>query len=233
MLLLRANQSVSAEHLALALWGDDAPPGAVKTVQVHVSRLRKALGDPEALVTTPGGYGFACGPGELDVERFERHLEDGRAALAAGHRRWLRPRCTRRWRSGADRRWRRSPRGRSRHPRSLGWKSGAWLPGARVEADLARAPRRAGRELQHVTSEHPWRERLHGQLMLALYRSGTAGGGARGVQGARRVLVDELGIEPGRSLRELEQAILEQDPTARSRPDDRDGSGVAGRLRRP
>ena len=59
MLALHANRPVSAERLALALWGEDAPPGAMKTVQVHVSRLRKALGDTEALETTPAGYRLA------------------------------------------------------------------------------------------------------------------------------------------------------------------------------
>src|SRR5919199_3672608 len=72
VLLLRANEPVSAERLAVALWGEDAPAGAAKTVQVHVSRLRKALGDPDLLTTTPGGYRLRVRPGELDVERFER-----------------------------------------------------------------------------------------------------------------------------------------------------------------
>jgi DNA-binding SARP family transcriptional activator len=214
VLLLRANQSVSAEHLALALWGDDAPPGAVKTVQVHVSRLRKSLADPEALVTTPGGYQLRVGPGELDVERFERQLEDGHAALAAGN-----PQEAAAALHEALALWRGPPLAEV-----------AALPFAppeitrleerrlaalelRVEADLE-----LGRhaeliaELQHVTSEHPWRERLHGQLMLALYRSGRQADALTAYRDARRVLVDELGIEPGRPLRELETAILEQDP---------------------
>ena len=80
-------RAVSAERLAVALWGEDAPAGAMKTVQVHVSRLRKALGDPEVLVTTPAGYRLRVRPGELDAERFERLVADGRAALAAGRAR--------------------------------------------------------------------------------------------------------------------------------------------------
>ena len=63
VLLLHANEPVSAERLAGALWGEDAPAGAVKTVQVHVSRLRKALGDPEAITTTPAGYRLRVRPG--------------------------------------------------------------------------------------------------------------------------------------------------------------------------
>src|SRR4051812_48074195 len=72
VLVLHPNQPVNAERLALALWGEDAPAGAVKTVQVHVSRLRKALGDRDVLVTTPAGYRLRVRSGELDAERFER-----------------------------------------------------------------------------------------------------------------------------------------------------------------
>src|SRR5436190_13696840 len=68
VLVLHANQPVSAERLALALWGEDAPAGAVKTVQVHVSRLRRALGDAGVLATTPAGYQLRVRPGERDAE---------------------------------------------------------------------------------------------------------------------------------------------------------------------
>src|SRR3954449_3030642 len=84
VLALHANQPVTAERVAVTLWGDDTPARAVKTVQVYVARLRKALGDPEVLVTTPGGYCLRVRPGELDAERFERSVADGRRALAAG-----------------------------------------------------------------------------------------------------------------------------------------------------
>ena len=84
VLLLHANAPVSAERLAQALWGDDAPARAVKTVQVHVSRLRKALGDESAIDTSAAGYRLRVEPGELDAERFERLAEEGRRALAAG-----------------------------------------------------------------------------------------------------------------------------------------------------
>src|SRR5215210_884311 len=78
VLLLRSNEPVSAERLALALWGDDAPASAVKTVQVHVSRLRKALGDARVLVTTEAGYRLDVRGGDLDAERFERGIVAGR-----------------------------------------------------------------------------------------------------------------------------------------------------------
>src|SRR5215212_4418076 len=71
VLLLSPNQVVSADRLAQALWGDDAPTRATKTVQVLISRLRKALGDPDVVATTAAGYRLHVGPGELDAERFE------------------------------------------------------------------------------------------------------------------------------------------------------------------
>jgi DNA-binding SARP family transcriptional activator len=84
VLLLHPNEPVSAERLAVALWGEEAPAGATKTVQVHVSRLRKALDDPEAVATTPAGYRIRVRPGELDAERFRRGVAAGQVALGAG-----------------------------------------------------------------------------------------------------------------------------------------------------
>src|ERR671933_3091386 len=84
MLLLHANEPVSAERLAVALWGEDAAAEAVKTVRVHVSRIRAALGDPDTLVTTPAGYRLRVRAGELDADRFERLLKQGRRSLAEG-----------------------------------------------------------------------------------------------------------------------------------------------------
>src|SRR5919107_947789 len=84
LLLLNANQPVSADRLATALWGEDAPASAAKTVQVYVSRLRKALADPDVVATTPAGYCLHVERDELDAERFARLVEEGRAALAAG-----------------------------------------------------------------------------------------------------------------------------------------------------
>src|SRR4051812_2686784 len=84
VLLLHANEPVSAERLAGALWGEDAPAGAIRTVQVYVSRLRRALGDEELVATTAAGYRLRVRPGELDAERFERLVDDGRRALREG-----------------------------------------------------------------------------------------------------------------------------------------------------
>jgi predicted ATPase/DNA-binding SARP family transcriptional activator len=214
LLALHANQPVTAEGVAVALWGEDTPPRAIKTVQVYVARLRRALGDPDVLVTMPGGYCLRVRPGELDAERFERQVADGRRALAAG----------RGEEAAAELRealglWRGPPLAEF-----------AWAPFAageierleelylttvemRVEADLA-----AGRqaelvaELLQLATLHPWRERLHGQLMLALYRSGRQADALEAYRHAREILTDQLGIEPGAELHDLHQAMLGHDP---------------------
>src|SRR3954452_17039498 len=85
LLVVHAGESISAERLGLALWGEEAPAGAVKTVQVHVSRLRKALGDGDIVETTPAGYRLRLRHGELDAERFVDLVEQGRRCLEAGH----------------------------------------------------------------------------------------------------------------------------------------------------
>jgi predicted ATPase/DNA-binding SARP family transcriptional activator len=214
MLLLHLNEPVSAERLAAALWGEDAPAGAVKTVQVHVSRLRKALGDPDLLATTPAGYQLNVHPEQIDAACFERQVAAGRRALAAGHA----GRASDLLRAALAL-WRGAPLAEF-----------AWAPFApteinrleelhlaaievRVEIDLA-ARREAEliAELQQLTSRHPWRERLHAQLMLALYRSGRQADALGAYRHAREVLVDRLGIEPGPELQELNQAILVHDP---------------------
>ena len=83
VLLLHANQAVSPDQLALALWGEEAPAGAGNTVQVHISRLRKALGNTEALTTTPGGYRLELDPDDLDALRFDRLVAAARGEPAA------------------------------------------------------------------------------------------------------------------------------------------------------
>src|SRR5215210_6004566 len=213
VLALHANQPVSGERLAVALWGEDVPPGAVKTVQVYVARLRKALADPEVLVTTPAGYRLRVRPGELDAERFERMVADGRQALAAGRA----EQAAAELREGLEL-WRGPPLADLASapfaPAEIARLEEQHLAAVelRVEADLA-----AGRhaelvgELQQLTSQHPWRERLHAQLMLALYRSGRQADALEAYRYAREVLVEQLGIEPGGELHDVQQAILAHD----------------------
>jgi predicted ATPase/DNA-binding SARP family transcriptional activator len=214
MLALHANQPVSAERLAAAVWGEDVPPSAVKTVQVYVARLRKALGDPDVLVATPAGYRLRVGEGELDAQRFEREVAGAREALAAG--RGEQAAATLR---DALSLWRGPPLA------ELG--DSAFAPAEiarleeqrltalelRLDADLA-----AGRhaelvgELRQLTELHPLRERLHAQLMTALYRGGRQAEALEAYRAARAVLVEELGIEPGAELQEVHRAVLAQDP---------------------
>ena len=138
ILLLQANRPLGAERLAAALWGDDAPAGAVRTVQVHVSRLRRALDDDDLLATTPAGYRLRVRPGELDVDRFERLLDEARRLLAPaalggvadGGRSEREGEQPRRAISaleealsfGGARHWLILPTSRSRSPRSRAWR---------------------------------------------------------------------------------------------------------------
>jgi WD40 repeat protein/DNA-binding SARP family transcriptional activator len=213
MLLLNANQPVSADRLATALWGDDAPTGAAKTVQVYVSRLRKALGDPDLVATTNAGYCLCVEPDELDADRFAREVDEGRAALGAG-----RPE-----RAGTILRealslWRGPPLA------DMAFEPFAQAEIARleeqrlsalelrVEADLA-AGRHAALvgELQQLVTRHRGRERLAGHLMLALYRCERQTEALEAFRDARHALIEEAGVEPGPQLRALQDAILRQD----------------------
>ena len=214
VLALNANRPVSAERLALALWGEDAPPSAVKTVQVYVARLRKALDDPEVLVTTPAGYRLRVRPGELDAERFESLVADGREALAAGRgddaAAALRA-ALELWRGPPLAEVASAPFAPAEIARLEEQRLAALE--VRVEADLAVGRHRElVAELGQLRTEHPWRERLHAQLMLALYRSGRQADALEAYRHAREVLVEQLGIEPGAELHDLHEAILAHDP---------------------
>lgn len=213
VLLLHPNEPVHAERLALALWGEEVPSSAVKTVQVYVSRLRKALGDADALVTTPAGYCLRVRADELDAERFSRLVEEGRRALGDGraeHASVVLHEALALWRGAplADLAF--EPFAQAEIARLEEQRLAALEE--RVEADLA-----AGRhtalavELRQLVGDYPLRERLAGQLMIALYRCGQQADALKAFRTARSVLLEEIGVEPGRELRSLEQAILRQD----------------------
>jgi class 3 adenylate cyclase/tetratricopeptide (TPR) repeat protein len=209
-LLLRAGQTVTLERLVTELW-EEPPETAVKTVQVYVSRLRHEL-PVGAIVTRPGGYTLVLDGDELDLQAFEGRADEARAALAAGD-------CER----AAE--LLRESLALWRGPPLAGLTSEAFRREAdrleelrlralevRIEADLGcgRA-REIVPELQTFVREHPFRERPRAQLMLALYRSGRPGDALALYREFRSLLVEELGMEPGLELRELEQAILRQD----------------------
>jgi len=213
VLLLSPNQSVSAERLAAALLGEDAPAGAVGTVRVHVSRLRRALGeDADRLVTRASGYELRVRPGELDSERFSELVESARRALDTdpAHASALLRDALGLWRGRALadvelNTFVQPEIARLEEQRLLALE-------LKIEADLA-----AGRaaevlpELHDLARREPSRERLHGQLMLALYRCGRQTDALDVYRRLRATLIDELGIEPGAELRDLQQAILRHD----------------------
>ena len=186
----------------------------------YVSQLRKALGGRRArgeaehvLVTRSPGYLLRVEPDELDAERFERVVEDGRRALGAGN-----PQLATRTLLEALSLWRGPALADFTHD-SFAQNEIARLEEARVsaleeriEADLAlgRHAELVG-ELESLVAVHPLRERLRGQLMLALYRSGRQAEALAAYQAARRQLDEELGLEPNESLQRLERAILVHD----------------------
>ena len=230
MLLLRPNEVVSADRLIEDLWEGDPPPTAAKTLQVHMSRLRRALGEPHngdsggTIQTTGGGYLLHVEPDQVDALRFERLVAEGTAALSEG----AHARASARTREALAL-WRGSALADFTYA-SFVQDEIARLDGLRtvalesaVEAELA-----LGRhaelipELKFLVKRHPVSEHLRAQLMLALYRSGRQAEALGVYRAGRRVLVDQLGIEPGEELREMERAILAQDSSLAVRPAPRD-----------
>jgi predicted ATPase/DNA-binding SARP family transcriptional activator len=221
LLLLHANEYVSADRLMEDLWGDEADEGAGTRLRVAITRLRKALdAGPTRRVASPilmtrgHGYELCVRPGELDLEHFERLVAEGRAALAAG-----RPTQAAAQLREALGLWRGPPFadadsdvvphseiGRLEELRAAALEE-------RIEADLAlgRHDELIG-ELETVVAQHPLRERPRRQLVLALYRAGRQSEALAAYRGTRAMLMDELGLEPTSELRGLEQAILTHDP---------------------
>jgi class 3 adenylate cyclase/DNA-binding winged helix-turn-helix (wHTH) protein len=216
LLLLHANETLSTERMIDELWGENPPAAAAKTVQVHISRLRKALGGGSAdvLVTRDRGYELHVDPEQLDASRFELLVAEGRAQLDAG-----RPEAAMAALDEALSLWRGPPLA------DLAYEAFAQREIARLDELhavalewLIEAKLMLGRhaevvgQLESLVDEHPYREGLRAQLMLALYRADRQADALQAYQNARRMLVEELGIEPGERLRELERGILAQDP---------------------
>ena len=214
ILLLHRRDVVSIGSLVDGLWGERPPPTAVQTVRVYVSRLRKALGDG-VLETHGRGYLLAVDPAQLDAERFEASVADGRAALEsgdAGRAAELLVAGLQLWRGRALEEFAYEPFAQAEIAR---------LDEARLAAleDRSDAELRMGGgaelvpELEQLVVEHPLRERLLSSLMVAMYRAGRQTDALEVFQIARRRLVDELGLEPGPELHELQRRILEHDPS--------------------
>lgn len=220
LLVINANRVLSADRIIDELWGEEPPDSGAKAVVFHISKLRDALepdrgkGEPgSVLVTEPAGYMLVTDPESIDAVRFERLAAEGHALLAND------PAVALATLQGALSLWRGDPfadvtyesfaqteirRLEERRFRALE---------DRLEADLALdRPEVAIGELEALVSHHPLRERLRGLLMRALYRSGRQAEALRVYQEGRRVLAEELGIDPSPELRQLEELILRQAP---------------------
>src|SRR6476646_225996 len=210
MLLVNRRRVVSAAALVNGLGGESPPASAVQSLQVYIHGLRRAVG-AERIETAGRGYRAAVSEDELDLDRFERGLERGRAALEAG-----------RAEEATD---------ELRQAMAL-WRGSAL-------ADLPEESRRAAEadrldelrltalelrydavvaELEALTAEHPYHERFLEQRVLALYRCGRQADALEVYREARRTLSEDLGLEPSRALQELERAVLRQDPSLAAPP---------------
>ncbi len=210
ILLQHANEIVSTDHLLAELWGDAPPATAAKSIQVYVSRLRKELGDGR-LVTRAPGYVLRVEPSECDLATFERLRAEARRSGPRGGAAKLREALAL-WRGPpfADLAYERCVQAESARLDELRLAAIE----DRIDADLAdgRHADLVG-ELETLIGRHPVRERLRGQVMLALYRSGRQAEALQAYQAARRKLADEFGLEPSGELKRLESAILRQDST--------------------
>lgn len=214
ILLLRANRVVSADQLIEALWGDETPQGATNALHAYVSRVRKILGE-NRIVTRAPGYVIEAKPSELDLERFRRLAEAGRRALVEGNP----PDAASRlgaalalWRGPPLAEFAFEPFAQGEIARLEEQRMAALED--RIEAELRlRRDHDLVAELESLVAEHPLRERLRRQLMLALYRCGRQAEALETYQRGRRVLVEELGIEPSPLLQRLQAGILQQDPS--------------------
>ena len=219
ILLLHRGEVVSVDRVVDELWGERPPDTATKTVQVYVSRLRKALGEG-VLVTRGGGYALEVGADQVDADRFARLAREGREALERGDAQAAAEHL-----SAALDLWRGQPLADFAYE-SFAQSETARLEEMRlavlenrVEAELALGRHAAlVPELETLVEEHPARERLRGQLMLALYRSGRQSDALESYRDAQRALMEELGLEPGPELQQLERAILAQDPAIEAPP---------------
>ena len=220
LLALRANHAVARSELIDGIWGEDPPPSAVNALHVHVAGLRRVL-EPNRASRAPGqfllaagsGYSLRLEPGQLDVQVLARHLDVARASHAAGDLS-----AAARSFDAALRPWQAAP---------LSGVPGPWAEIERVrlsEVRLTAIEERAeimlmlgyaaatATELTGLVREHPLREALRGQLMLALYRCGRQADALATFAEGRRVLVEELGLEPGPGLQRLHEQILAADP---------------------
>ena len=212
VLALHAGSVVSPEALIDALWGDAPPATARKTLQTYVSNIRRVLG-AEVVGTDPNGYALHVERDAVDVLRFRSLVRDGEDALRAGATEHARQAL-----ATAIALWRGEPFG------GVGAHTGLAAEAVRLreeyvsamegrvsaELDAGQHTQLVG-ELEALVREHPYRERLWGYLMVALYRSGRQADALAAYERLRVLLRDELGLEPGGELRRIQRAVLEHD----------------------
>jgi len=212
-LLLHAGEVVPRDHLVDAVWGETPPESAVASLQVYVHGLRRALGS-DRIETRGNAYRLCLEHDDLDLFRFERLVDRGGAALAAG-----RPA------DAADDLRRALALFDGSPLADLAGQPVAAAAAASIEDRRLRATELLGdaelalgrhghvlAAVEDLIRAHPYRERLRAQQILALYREGRQKDALDAYRAARAVLVDELGIEPGPELQELERAVLRHDP---------------------
>jgi ABC-type transport system substrate-binding protein/DNA-binding SARP family transcriptional activator/streptogramin lyase len=223
ILLLHANQPVHRDVLVDQLWGEHPPAGAGHAVNVYIWRLRKALqaaSGTQRVLTRQGAYQLQAAEEQIDVALFERLAGEGRRALAAeapGRASAVLGEALALWRGAPMADFRFEPFAQAEIARLEELRAG--VVEDRIEADLAlgRHAHVVG-ELEALVVADPLRERLHQHLMVTLYRCGRQADALAVYQKARRTLAEELGIEPCQALRQLERAILEQDPSLEPPP---------------
>jgi DNA-binding SARP family transcriptional activator len=214
LLLLEAPKAVSTDRLIDALWAEQPPRTAATSLQNFISQLRKTLG-ADVLVTKPPGYALAIRPEQVDLTRFRQLVATARAATDAAERGARMREALDLWRGAPLADFEFEPFAQPEIARLK--EERLAVVEERIDADLE-----AGRhaeivgEVEALVDRHPTRERLRAHLMLALYRSGRQAEALGVYQDARRTLVDQLGIEPGRDLQQLHGEILRQDAGLRT-----------------
>jgi LuxR family maltose regulon positive regulatory protein len=217
LLALQRGQPVSADRLIDVLWGDGQAANPANALQAQIGQLRRTLG-PAAILTTEAGYALAAGPDEIDVVRFERLVAKGQRLAADGQ---LEPasaalgEALRLRRGGPLTEFTYTGFFDAERARLDELVLVATESRAGADLGLGRYGELAG-ELEALGREHPLRERLWELLILALYRSGRQAEALRAYTEIRDRLADELGIDPGPALRELQARILAQDPSLSS-----------------
>ena len=219
LLLLHANELVTTEHLAEQLFGADASEASIRAVRVAVSRLRRLL-DDETVATGPGGYLLRADPDQLDIAEFEALVAEGRVALSGGDAAAA---------GGSFRSALALFRGRPLTDLALiefvqpevrrleDLRLSALMD--RIDVDLVLGSgSELVPELETLVQANPFQERLRGQLMLALYRSGRQNDALEVYRRTRELLAGELGLEPSRALQQLQQSILRQDESLELAP---------------